>query len=77
MNTRELASVAIVRRANREGKGRQLREEVGVTLREAAGVLLVSPASLSHWERNLATPKGQRAVRYAEWISTLLEIAGE
>lgn len=67
--------MAYAREALRDGTGRRLREEARISLREAATVLLVSPASLSLWERGQAAPKGRRAVAYAEWLGTLLELA--
>jgi transcriptional regulator with XRE-family HTH domain len=76
MNSRALGSVAILRRANRDGNGRRLREEMRISLREAATALGVSSGSLSKWERNLEQPKGDRAIAYAQLLATWLEIAG-
>jgi DNA-binding transcriptional regulator YiaG len=57
----------------RTGAGRRLRERAGVSLHELAAAVLVSPSTVSRWERGLARPRGAAAERYADALDVLSE----
>ena len=60
-----------------EGRGRQLREQAGLSLREAARILDVTPSTLSRWERGARPQRGDAPYRYGELVQRLRKILGE
>ncbi len=70
--SRNLLAISLARQAARTGDGRRLRESMELSLREASSALGVNPATLSRWERALHQPKGQRAVRYGDMLTSWL-----
>jgi DNA-binding transcriptional regulator YiaG len=63
--------LTFVRRAAQNGTARRLRQESGASLAEIGRACNVSKGTLSRWERGLATPRGDAALRYGEVLSAL------
>ena len=59
------------------GRGRQLREQAGLSLREAARLIGLTPSTLSRWERGARPQRGEGPVRYSELVQRLREILTE
>src|SRR4051812_13692428 len=55
------------------GEGRRISEEAGVSLTPMAAATGASVPTLSRWERGLAKPRGDTAIR---WVMALDELAG-
>lgn len=72
MDNTQLASLALIRRYCRDGTARTVRVEAGLSVRELASAAGVSFAAISKWERNLAIPRAEGGLRYAESIAELL-----
>lgn len=66
-----LSLLVAARRYSATGKGRRVREAVGVTVTEVATAADVGVPTVSRYERGLRTPRGERAIRYALVIQAL------
>jgi transcriptional regulator with XRE-family HTH domain len=75
MTDEDTILVTLARRACRNGDGRRLRLELGVSLQQAAAALEVDPSSLSRWERGLVLPQADRSVRYGRILALWLQAA--
>lgn len=70
----ELRAASVARTACRNGDARRLRESMHLGVREVARALDVSPTAVSQWERAQRSPRGDRAVAYAELLGLMNEV---
>lgn len=50
------------------GVARQARQALGLSMAEVAETLGVGENSVSRWERGIATPSGENAEAWADWV---------
>ena len=70
--TEDLVAMARVRDLCRTGTARAIRVGSHSTLDEVAQVCMVSPSSVSLWERGLRIPRGQHALDYLAVLEGLM-----
>lgn len=75
MNPVQLRRVAEMRAAGANGQARKDREAANVSLLELAAALEVRPMTLSHWETGKASPRPERALRWADYLDELRKVA--
>ena len=70
--------LALVRHLVKAGAARQLREESHLSLADVGRALHgVAPSTVLRWEHGHCVPRGERALRYAELLTSLARTLGE
>jgi DNA-binding transcriptional regulator YiaG len=67
----DVLELAAVRKLARTGKARRIRLRADVSLREIAAPLGVSPVTVFRWETGERSPRGEKALAYAELLHRL------
>lgn len=75
MNASDAIVVAAARSLARS-HGPRIRAAAGLTIPEAAAAVGVAPSTLWRWEHSKRVPRGDAAIRYAELIYELADLAG-
>jgi DNA-binding transcriptional regulator YiaG len=73
--TMQAVQLAQVRELLRSGRARAIRERANVSIRELADSLEVHEATVARWESGARSPRGPIALRYAELLRALAEVA--
>jgi transcriptional regulator with XRE-family HTH domain len=77
VNTDRLARLARAYRLSEGEAGRLVREGSGISLRELATTIGTNMGELSRWERGLARPRADFALRWLEAVEAIRsELAG-
>ena len=71
MNTHRVLMLVAARRHASEGTGRQIRERASLSMYDVAQTIGVGEPTVSRWERGLARPTGDAAVRWTELLDKL------
>jgi transcriptional regulator with XRE-family HTH domain len=67
----ETLKIAKARQLARSGAGRMLREAAGLNGHELARAIDVDPSTLWRWEEGSRRPRGEWAIRYADFLEEL------
>lgn len=67
--------LTVVRLVARDGRARLVRITAGASLAEIGQSVGVTKGTISKWERGLAVPQGEPAVRWGALLVTLADIA--
>lgn len=73
--TERLVRLTSLRGAAGDGTARSVRQAAGASLAEVAAAAGVTKGTVSKWERGLATPRGDAAVRYGRVLELLARAA--
>jgi transcriptional regulator with XRE-family HTH domain len=73
VNAKQTLKLMQARRLAASGEGKAVREAAGLSLRELAGAIdpPLSVSALFRWENGERTPRGERAVAWAEFLQQL------
>ncbi len=77
MESSALLELSRLRSLTRTGRAREIREAAGLSIGEVAASLGVSVPAVWRWERDLRTPRGEAALRYARLLEELRELQAE
>jgi DNA-binding transcriptional regulator YiaG len=71
----QAVQLAQIRELARSGRARSIRERANVSTKEVADSLGVHEATVARWETGVRSPRGPAALRYAELLRALSEVA--
>jgi DNA-binding transcriptional regulator YiaG len=71
VNADDVLKLAEVRSLARSGRARRIRIRADVSLREFAAPLGVSAVTVYRWETGERSPRGKKALAYAELLRAL------
>jgi DNA-binding transcriptional regulator YiaG len=75
MTADEIKRVSLMRQLAATGEAKRIRERSRIGLRELASWINVQPKALHRWESGNVRPTGESALRWAEAIEKLSELA--
>jgi transcriptional regulator with XRE-family HTH domain len=73
----EVLAVARLRADLKSGRARAIREEANLTQPEVARGVGVSQSAIAQWEAGRRVPRGDAAVRYAQFLLDLDQVSRE
>ena len=75
MNRRDVLAATRARMLLASGEARRIRERARASRSDIANAIGVKPSSVSHWENGIRSPRTATAVRYAELLAELADLA--
>ena len=72
MQADSIGALTRVRGLTNSGTARAIRLGAGLSLGEIARAIGVSPSTVLRWERRERTPRGEKALAYAQVLEELL-----